>query len=59
MTRIGIADLAGDFIHFKFFCIQQNPGVINFVIEQIAMQRIAINFLEPSLQLKFVQSCKF
>ncbi len=58
MTRVCVANLRGNFIHFVFTGIQLDSGMIKLVIQQVAVYRIAINFFEANLELKLVQSGK-
>ena len=59
MAGIGIANLSRYFVHLIFLGIEQHTGMIQFMVEQITVDRISINFFKAGLQLKGVQPSHF
>ena len=49
MARVGVADLAGDFVDFELFGIEEHTGVVEFMVEQIPENGVAVNFFEARL----------
>ena len=54
VTRVGVANLVGNFSHLKLHGVQQHAGAIQLVVEEEAEHRISINFFKACFQLIFI-----
>lgn len=54
MARVAVTYLGRDFIYFILFGIKENTGVVEFVVKQVSVNSVPIDFFEARLQLKFV-----